>query len=150
MNNNVKTGAMYNSEEVEHTLDDTFITEALREARNRELELLKEKLSELYSQFKTPLKIFDIGIGDGHVPLHLGEELLANIKTYIGIDNSSREIKQCEKNIHKAHLQNLIRIFEFDATHLADSSFRQKLPLPVHAVLCTYFTPGNFRPDIYS
>ena len=138
---------MYSSEEVERTLNDTFLTDALRVARKKELELLQEELGTLYDFFKTPLKIFDIGVGDGYVPINLQRKLLNNIEGYIGIDNSLRELKQFEKNVHEAKLENKIRAFEFDANNLADVSFHQKLPLPFHAVICTYFTPGNFRPD---
>jgi len=138
---------MYNSEEVERTLNDNFLTDDLRNARKKELELLQKELFDLHDFFKTPLKVFDIGIGDGYVPINFGKELLANIETYIGIDNSARELEHCNKNISKVELSSKIKTFEFDATNLNDQSFRQKLPLPFHAILCTYFTPGNFRPD---
>jgi len=138
---------MYSSDEVEHTLDDHFMTDALRGARSKELEILREQISALYTSFKRPLKIFDIGVGDGHVPINLGKRLLGKIEKYIGIDNSAREVLRCEKNIKEAKLEEIISVIEFDATRLEDDSFRQKLPLPFHAVLCTYFTPGNFRPN---
>jgi SAM-dependent methyltransferase len=138
---------MYSSEKVERTLDDNFLTNNLRNARKNESELLQKELSDLYDFFKIPLKVFDIGIGDGYVPISFKKKLLANIETYIGIDNSTRELEHCNRNVSKVELSNKIKTFEFDATNLNDDSFRQKLPLPFHAVICTYFTPGNFRPD---
>lgn len=144
---NTDKSAMYSSEEVERTLNDNFLTDDIRNARKKELEFLQKELSELYDFFKTPLKIFDIGIGDGYVPINFEKKLLENIKIYIGIDNSTRELEQCERNISKVGLSSKIKTFEFDATNLDDDSFCQKLSSPFHAIICTYFTPGNFRPD---
>ncbi|OFZ24128.1 MAG: hypothetical protein A3D92_08835 [Bacteroidetes bacterium RIFCSPHIGHO2_02_FULL_44_7] len=135
------------AEEVERTLNDNFLTDALRSSRSRELQLLQERLLALSGKFETPLRIFDIGIGDGYVPLRFEKKLLENIEQYIGIDNSPQEIEYCEKNVRQAGLVGKVKALEFDATNLDDLSFRKKLPLPFHAVICTYFTPGNFRPD---
>lgn len=147
MNDVRKNAVMYNSDEVEHTLENTFMTDALRSAREKELGMVHDQLSTLEASFKVPLKIFDIGVGDGYVPLNLGSELLKNIESYIGIDNSRREVEQCERNIHEAGLGEKVKTFQCDATNMSDHSFRELLPLPFHAVICTYFTPGNFRPD---
>ncbi len=137
---------MYSSKEIERTLDDSFLTDPLRNARKKELELLQHELLELHEIFKTPLNILDIGIGDGHVPVNFENASWANIENYIGIDNSGRELEHCKENINKAGLSGKVKIFEFDAANLDDESFRPKLPPSFHAVICTYFTPGNFRP----
>lgn len=138
---------MYGSDVVEHTLDDVFMTDDLRRARKRELEMLQREVSMLGDVFKTPLKIFDIGVGDGHVPLSLKKELLSSVKSYVGIDNSAREIKQCKINIENNGLKNVVRVFKLDATSLGDKNFQQQFLSPFHVVVCTYFTPGNFKPD---
>lgn len=138
---------MYSSEEAERTLRDPFLTDALRASRNRELIVLQKELALLYQYFKTPLRIFDIGIGDGYVPMNFQRSLFAKIQAYIGIDNSPQTLQHCEKNIHEAELEEKVKLFEFDATRLSDKHFRRKFSLPFHVVVCTYFTPGNFRPD---
>lgn len=138
---------MYRSDEVECTLDDVFLTDALRGARTRELEFLQRELFALHAAFQVPLNVFDIGIGDGYVPVHFERELWTRLETYVGIDNSARELERCGKNVRQTGLNHKVRTFAFDATHLNDQAFRQKLPSPLHAVVCTYFTAGNFKPD---
>lgn len=147
MNENASNSVMYSSEEVERTLNDNFLTGALRNARKREIELLQEELVILHDLFKTPLRIFDIGIGDGYVPLKFDRKIWSDIDSYIGIDNSARELEHCESNIRDLKFSEKVKLFEFDAVNLDYPSFHQKHLLPFHAVICTYFTPGNFRPD---
>ncbi len=148
MHSKEDNSVMYSgAEEVERTLNDDFLTEALLQSRRQELQVLEKRLLALSQRFDASLKIFDIGVGDGYVPLHFGKELIERIDEYVGIDNSAQEVAYCQKNIEKAGLSNKTQVFEFDATHLDDVSFRKPLPLPFHAVVCTYFTPGNFRPD---
>src|SRR3989344_3749574 len=102
-------------EEVERTLNDEFLTNALRESRAQELQLLQERLLALYQTFRTPLRILDIGVGDGYVPLRFTKELLENIEQYIGIDNSPQEVRYCERNVRQAGLADKIKVLEFDA-----------------------------------
>ncbi|OGG56733.1 hypothetical protein A2680_02170 [Candidatus Kaiserbacteria bacterium RIFCSPHIGHO2_01_FULL_55_37] len=135
------------AEEVERTLHDEFLPEALRKSRHRELRVLQERLRALSRKFEAPLRIFDIGIGDGYVPLRFDKELLQDVEQYVGIDNSPQEVQHCKRNVRQAGLTDKIKTFEFDAIHLEDALFRQKLPLPFHAIISTWFTPGNFRPD---
>ena len=139
--------AMYGSREVERTLDDEFLTDALRSARSVELKVLGRELLSLSDSFDTPLRIFEIGIGDGHIPLGFDRELWVDVEKYVGIDNSPGELKRCEKNIHAAGLSNKIETFELDAIRLGDISFRRNFFPPFHAILCAYFTAGNFKPD---
>lgn len=138
---------MYSSENVRHTLDEAFMTDALQTARRNELKMLGIELSKLYSEFKTPLNILDIGIGDGHVPVHLSATLWKHIQCYTGIDNSAHELNQCEVKIHNAGLDEKVQLLKLDAINLGDKKVLEVLPTPFHVVVSTYFTAGNFRPD---
>ena len=138
---------MYTAREASRTLDDDFLTDALRTARNKELLLLQDELLSLHAHLKERLRILDIGIGDGYVPLNCRKDVWAKIETYVGIDNSDRELERCEKNIRESGLENKVSTLKVDAAMLGDASLNPKWPIPFHAVLCTYFTPGNFKPE---
>jgi hypothetical protein len=118
--------AMYdNNNTVQTSFDLSFITEYLQQAQWAELIELKKIITELFNQKKSPIRIFDIGIGNARVPKHLHaiREIWEMIEVYDGIDNA----KACVdiSNSTARELNN-------EWTHKYD------------LVVCTWFTPGNF------
>lgn len=134
----------YGNEKVDHTLDPDFMTPFLKNAQTVEFKELIKLISALKGR---GLKIFDIGVGNGRIPLKLSKsDVWGKISLFVGIENSPVEIIEATDAIRKARLDNKVKIVNFDALNLVGSKNRvleQKYDL----IICTYFTPGNFKPD---
>ena len=139
---------MYGNKKVDHTLDPDFMTSFFKNAQIAELKLLIKLIKELYFLEKRRLNILDIGVGDGRVPLALSKnDVWKKIALFVGIENSKIEVQKATSRIQNAKLDKKVKIISFDALNLgvkdASQVFKQKYDL----IICTYFTPGNFKPD---
>ena len=143
-----KSFVMYKHEKVERTLDEKFMTPFLKNAQIAEFKELKNIIEKVYSMTKEPLTMLDIGVGDGRVPLLLSEEpIWKRIKLYIGFDNSKAEIKKSKHAIKERKIKDKVKIVYFDATNLNKKSSNEIFKYKYDLIICTYFTPGNFKPD---
>lgn len=134
---------MYSNKKVEKTLDPNFMTPFLRKAQNAEFKELLKVINEINQKLKRPLKILDIGVGNGRVPLLLSKNSIwEKVKSFIGFDNSNLEIKQAKQNIS----DNKIKLVFFDATQL-DKVKNFITQIKYDLIICTYFTAGNFKPN---
>jgi len=139
---------MYKNKKIDRTLDERFMTSFLKNAQIAEFKELKNIVKEVYLKNKNFLTILDIGCGDGRFPILLSKEhIWKKIKLFIGFDNSKIEIKKVKQTIERKKIKNKVKAIYFDATSLNKKSsneiFRNKYDL----IICTYFTPGNFKPD---
>jgi len=139
---------MYKHKKVDRTLDERYMTPFLRNAQIGEFKKLKKIIEKVYSKTKTPLTILDIGVGDGRVFLLLNKEpIWEKIKLYVGFDNSKVEIKKSKNAIKEKGLKNKVKIVYFDATNLNKRSSNEIFKRKYDLIICTYFTPGNFKPN---
>jgi len=143
-----KSFVMYRNKKVDRTLDEKFMTPFLRNAQIAEFKELKNFIEDMHSKTKTPLNILDIGVGDGRIPILLSRESIwKKVNLYVGFDNSKIEIKKAEKAIKKRRIEDKVKIVYFDAINLdkktSNEIFRHRYDL----IICTYFTPSNFKPD---
>ena len=137
---------MYRSRNIDKTLSKKFMTGFVRNAQIEELKNLKIIIEKMYSKNKKLRTIIDIGVGDARMPIVLSKTSIWNkIKLYIGIDNSKIEIIKSNKIIKSKNKK--VKIIYFDASLLnkkhPNEIFKHKYDL----IICTYFTPGNFKPD---
>lgn len=134
---------MYSNKKVEKTLDPKFMTPFLRKAQKAEFKELLKVINEINSKLKHPVKILDIGVGDGRVPLLLSKNSIwQKVNSFVGFDNSKLVIEQAKQNIKDSE----IKLFYLDASQLdrvANFITQTKYDL----IICTYFTAGNFKPD---
>lgn len=138
---------MYKNDKVHRTLNENFMTSFLRNAKKAEFKELKNIIEVMYRDKKAPLVVLDIGVGVAHVLTPLSKERIwANVGKYVGFDNSRSLIRKSREVIRKAKIDK-VKIVYFDAINLGKISpneiFRNRYDL----ILCTYFTPGNFKPD---
>lgn len=131
---------MYQNKKVDHTLDKRYMTTPLKKAQKEEFKKLKEIILQLPDE---NIKILDIGVGDARIPILLRKTNLWNkIGLYVGFDNSKIEIERAKKIIK----DRKIKLFYFEANNLNNKKSiitKNKYEL----IICTYFTPGNFKPD---
>lgn len=138
---------MYGNKKVDNTLDPNFMTSFLKNAQIAELNELLNLIDEIYLKINKPLKILDIGVGDGRIPLALSKSKVWNkINLLVGIENSQIEAHKAITTIKNTGIEDKVKIIKFDALNLESKKFElseQKYDL----IICTYFTPGNFKPD---
>ena len=139
---------MYKNRKVDRTLNERFMTPPLRNAQIAEFKELKNIIEKVYSETKRPLEMLDIGVGDGRVFLLLNKEpIWKKIKLYVGFDNSKVEIKKSKNAIKEKGLKNKVKIVYFDAINLNKKSSNEIFKHKYDLIICTYFTPGNFKPN---
>jgi SAM-dependent methyltransferase len=139
---------MYKNIKTDRTLDEKFMTPPLKNAQIAEFKELKNIIKKVYLETKEPLTILDIGVGDGRVPLLFSKEpIWKKIKLYIGFDNSKVEIKKSQNAIKERELKNKVKIVYFDAINLNKKTSNEIFGHRYDLVICTYFTPGDFKPD---
>ena len=144
-----KSFIMYKNKKVDRTVDERFMTPFLKNAQRAEFKELKNIIEDVYSKTKTPLNILDVGVGDGRVPILLSKEpIWKKIKLYIGFDNSKIEIKKSRRAIKERKLKNKVKIVYFDAINLNKKSSNEIFKHKYDLIICTYFTPGDFKPDV--
>lgn len=116
------------NEAVKRTLESSYCPEPIRRARERQDEILKERLQD------GPYRIADIGCGNGyHAVMFAPRSLLYHgFEISPAIAETARALWQREK-IDNAH------IFVADA---ADAELEDEF---YDVVLCLYFTAGNIR-----
>ncbi len=139
---------MYSNQEVDNTLDEAFMTSFLANAQKDEWRELKKLFDEVYEAKGAPLRILDIGVGDARVPLLIQKDYdFDKVEFYVGFDNAQMEVDKASKIIEEAGLGDKVAILQFNALELSQPNdniiFKDKYDL----VICTYFTPGNFKPD---
>ncbi|MDO8577110.1 MAG: methyltransferase domain-containing protein [Candidatus Daviesbacteria bacterium] len=136
---------MYSNEKVDKTLNPKFMTLFLKRAQKTEL----KELLNVMNRIKTgqPLTILDIGVGNGRIPLLLSKEpIWEKVQLFVGLDNSLLEIKTAQYNIKKNNLSDKVKIVHFNALNLDTIASKKILQCKYDLVICTYFTPGNFKP----
>ena len=136
--------AMYdNQNTVEKSFDLNYISEHLIQAQWAEFIELKKTIYDLANQFKRPVSILDIGIGNGRIPMHLRgvKEMWELVACYDGTDNAQSCVDITNANMKQHGIADKVSATLFDATQLYKWSKQYEL------VVCTWFTPGNFYPD---
>lgn len=124
------------------------MTPFLKNAQVAEFKELKNIIKKVHSGTKEPLTILDIGVGDGRVPLLLSKEpIWRKINLFVGFDNSKVEFKKAKNAIKKRNIENKVKIVYFDATDLNKKGSNEIFKHKYDLIICTYFTPGNFKPD---
>jgi len=143
-----KSFVMYKTRKVDRTLNEKFMTPFLKNAQVAEVKELKNIIEKGYSKTKTPSTILDIGVGDGRIPIHFSKELIwRKINLYVGFDNSRVEFKKAKNAIKQRGIENKAKIVYFDAINLNKKTSNEIFKHRYDLVICTYFTPGNFKPD---
>jgi hypothetical protein len=144
----MKKFVMYKNIKVDRTLDQRFMTPFLKNAQKAEFRELKKIINEVYLKTKNALNILDIGVGDGRIPLLLSKEpIWEKINLYVGFDNSKIEFKKAKDAIKKRKIEKKVKIVYFDAINLNKKTSNEIFRYKYDLVICTYFTPGNFKPD---
>jgi len=138
---------MYGNKKVDNTLNPNFMTSFHKIAQIAELKELIKLITDQFLITKRPLKILEIGVGDGRIPLALSEnDIWEKIDLFVGIENSQLEVQKAIKSIQNNKLYNKVKIICFDALDLENK--KKKLPEQQYdLIICAYFTPGNFKPD---
>ena len=138
---------MYGNKKVDNTLNPNLMTPFLKITQIAELKELIKLITDQFLITKRPLKILDIGTGDGRIPLALSEnDVWEKIDLFIGIENSQLEVQKAIKSIQNNKLDDKVKIIYLDALDLGNK--KEKLPEQQYdLIICTYFTPGNFKPD---
>lgn len=138
---------MYANKKVDRTLDEKYMTPFLKKAQIAEFRELKKAINEVYSETQKPLNILDLGVGNGRIPLLLSQEpIWGKIKLYVGIDNSKIELKKCRRDTKAAKIYDIVKPLYFDASDLAKRNSSEIFEHKYGLIICTYFTPGNFKP----
>lgn len=144
----LKPFVMYKNEKIHHTLEKKFMTPFLLNAQIAEFRELKNIIKQIYSNTKKLLTVLDIGVGDSRIPLLLSNEpIWKKIKVFVGFDNSKIEIKKSEQAIKERKLKNKVKIIYFDAANLERRERNEIFKHKYDLIICTYFTPGDFKPD---
>lgn len=138
---------MYKNKNVETTLNSKYRTHYLKKAQIAEFGELLKLINQMYLKARRQLKILDIGVGDGRIPLMLSEnEVWKKIGLFVGIENSQIVIQRASKAVRESKLDHKVKIISFDALNLG--SKKNVLPEQQYdLIICTYFTPGNFKPE---
>ena len=137
---------MYNNKKVfEKTFDWDGLPEYLRQAQWAEFIELKKVISEISNRLGRPIKILDIGVGDGRLLKHLMpiEEIWNKIESYDGIDNTQVCVDATNKLIFEAEIPGKVSVLLLDATKLSELNKTYDL------IFTTWFTGGNFFPDSF-
>lgn len=138
----------YGNKKVDKTLNPDFMTPFLRNAQTAEFMELCKLINNLYSVQKSPLKILDIGVGDGRIIAKLNKcDLWSKIGLFVGFDNAQIEIEQSNKLVSDLRIKNKVKIVCFDANNLGKPNQNEIFKQRYDLIICTYFTPGNFKPD---
>lgn len=132
---------MYDKDCIGNTLEESHMTEYLKQAQKAEFRELTRIISENHD-----IDLLDIGVGDARIPISLSksEDIWDRIRKYDGIDNSPKCIDSARKNIQKEGLDNKVEVITLEAKDIP--SLGRKYDL----IICTYFTAGNFYPDTFS
>jgi len=140
------------------TLNPVYMAPELIQTQWAEAVELKKLIPELYKRKRSPIDVFDIGIGDGRVPIFLSgvKDIWNCVDKYDGIDYDGPILDKCLENVIK-HNSNrsyrdkiVIGRFQFDARCLKRLPKNWFFTPEYDLVLSTYFTPGNFPPESYS
>jgi SAM-dependent methyltransferase len=116
------------NEAVKRSLESSYCPEPIREARERQDQILSERLRP------GPYKIADIGCGNGYHAVVLAPVSLL----YHGFEISPAMAETAQDQWRKANIDNAqIFIGDVSETELEDEFY--------DVVLCLYFTPGNLR-----
>jgi len=143
-----KSFVMYKNKKVDRTLDEKFMTSFLKNAQLAEFKELKNIVKRMYLENKTPLVILDIGCGDGRVPMLLSKEpIWEKIELFVGFDNSRIEIKKFQRATKQKGIKDKVKIVYFNALDLNKKGSNEIFKHKYDLIICTYFTPGNFKPD---
>lgn len=137
---------MYGNKKVDNTLNPNFMTPFLKNAQIAEFYQLLKIIEEMYSKTNRQLKVLDIGVGDARIPLMLSKSnKWSNINLFVGIENSQIEVDKAVKAVEDAGLEEKVSIVNLDALNIEtqkNALSEQNYDL----IICTYFTPGNFKP----
>lgn len=143
-----KSFVMYKNRRVDLTLNERFMTPPLKNAQIAEFKELKNIIKKVYLETKEPLTILDIGVGDGRVPILLNKEpIWRKINLFVGFDNSKVEFKKAKNAIKKGDIESKVKIVYFDAINLNKKTSNEIFKHRYDLIICTYFTPGNFKPN---
>ena len=138
----------YNHVGAQRTLRSKYITAYHQQAQWGELLRLKEVIGEVYNARKHQIRILDIGIGFGRIPRLLSRvETWKKIGKYVGIDKSEFSVLTSKRIIKSIGIADKVEVILLDATKLSTYSCGDLWKEEFDAVVCTYFTAGDFQPD---
>ncbi len=125
------------------TFDWENLPEYLKQAQWAELVQLKETIHGLSTKIARPIRILDIGVGDGRVLKHLIpiEEIWNEVEHYHAIDNTELCIENTTKLVADCNASDKVTVELLDATNLSNLNGKYDL------IITTWFTAGNFYPS---
>jgi SAM-dependent methyltransferase len=128
---------------VRRTQEPRFLTPHLRHTQYAELVELKRCVADEAVR-QGPLSILDIGVGRGRLIGELGSipEIWRCVRRYTGIDHDPVELSKARSLIAGGDLERSVELLLLDARQLEGIGASYDL------IWATYFTAGNFRPDI--
>lgn len=139
---------MYGNKKSDNTLNPNYMTTFLKNAQIEEFKQLLNLIDEVYLKIKKPLEILDIGVGDGRIPLMLSKnKFMEKISLFVGIENSLIEFNKATNVMLKSKLNEKVKIAYFNALDLGKKGANKIVNQKYDLIICTYFTPGNFKPD---
>lgn len=130
-------------EHVKGTFIEQNLSPYVLQAQWAEFVELKKVIHDLYQSKKSPLKVLDIGVGEGRVPRHLCgiQEVWEAIEHYDGIDVSQNCVEMSQKTIKDLNIENKVSAKLLDGMNLKSLSKKYDL------IIATWFTAGNFYPS---
>jgi SAM-dependent methyltransferase len=139
---------MYSSEEAQRTLKSRYMTPYHVQAQWAEFANLKRIIGEQYKKSGRPIRIFDIGVGTGRIPLLLSKVATWDkIAEYTGIDISEFCLALSNEVASARRMSGKFKVIFFDATKLATKAAEFLKSVRYDLAVCTYFTAGDFRPE---
>lgn len=135
-----------NKKHVEDTFTEENLSEHLKAAQKAELIELIKALKEIHQQKNAPLRLLDIGIGNGRVlkELHKLPEVWSILEHYKGIDIAQNCVQLSQQVINKLSITDKASVKRLDAINL--SEIKQNYDI----IISTWFTVGNFYPEDFS
>jgi len=135
-----------NPDRLTETFDSENLTKELREAQKSEFRHLLVVMKELSYSLERPLRILDIGVGDGRVlqKIHSRTEDWELVDAYHGIDIADNCVSASRTLIADLGIQNAFvgKLDACDLSRLKNQSY--------DLVICTWFTAGNLYPDSFN
>ncbi len=138
--------AMYDNENtVKASFDLNYVSEYLIQAQWAEFIELKKAIHEIADRKNSPVSILDIGIGNARIATHLSgiKDIWDKVAFYDGTDNAMACVDISNDVIKELGIADKVSAFFLDAKDL------DKLSKKYDLVITTWFTAGNFYPDVF-
>ncbi len=135
---------MYKNKKVELTLNPQFMMPYMQQAQKAEFLEIQKIINRVYIQKRKPMRVLDIGVGDGRVPrmLRKTKEWRRKVAAYVGIDNNKKAVEKLKETL----VDKKMKFIYFDAVKLSGANETSILKKKYDLIWTTYFTAGNFKP----